>query len=270
MRKFAIIANSIKDPEGIYTEQIKNQLLELGATQVTLGTQIPDDTDAILVLGGDGTMLRAAGDTFGTNIPLLGVNLGTVGYLAEVDMADLKESFSRLINDETTIDDRMMLVGRVDYLQDGASVLAEDHCLNDIVITGCGALCLIRYELYVNGEFLNTYAADGLVISTPTGSTGYNMSAGGPIVEPRASLILVTPICPHTLNSRSIVLSAEDKITVRLCEGQDVSIAVQFDGREPYLVKAGDTINIYKSEQSTKIVKIRKESFLNTLHEKLV
>jgi len=266
MTRFHIIANSGKDPYGTHTAHIASILKELGATEVTTGDSIPQDTDAILVLGGDGTMLRAAGDTFGLGIPLIGVNLGTLGYLAEAEMSNITEDLKLLLTDSPVIEERMMLCGTLK----GENGDIEDHCLNEISVTGCGALCIIRYEIYVNGEFLNSYSADGLVIATPTGSTGYNMSAGGPIVNPKANLIVLTPICPHTLNTRSIVLSAEDEIVVRIANNQESQVALQFDGREPYMMKAGSEISISRSDQVTRIVKLRKENFLKTLHKKLV
>ncbi len=267
MKSFHIVANSIKDPNGVYTAKITAALKAAGADKVTAGGNPPKETEAIIVLGGDGTMLRAAGENFGRNIPLIGVNLGNVGYLTECDMLSIDEDMRKLVSGNYSVENRMMLCGRV-YESDNKA--REDHCLNDISITGCGALCLIRYRLYVNNEFLNSYSADGLVISTPTGSTGYNMSAGGPIAQPRANLIIVTPICPHTLNTRSIVLSADDRIEVKISEGQTVPVAVQFDGRDPYMLKTGDSIQICRSTEVTRIIKLRRESFLNTLHEKLV
>ena len=267
MKRFHIIANSTKDPNGVYTSRINVALKNVGAENVTIGPSVPNDTDAIIVLGGDGTMLRAAGNIFGRNIPLLGVNIGNLGYLTECDMdSDIEPCMRKLIEGDYTVENRMMMCGKI-YKAKRASV--EDHSLNDITITGCGPLCLIRYELYVNNEFLNNYSADGLVISTPTGSTGYNMSAGGPIAQPRANLIIVTPICPHTLNTRSIVLSPDDRVEVRISAGQ-AAVAAQFDGRDPYMLDPGDSIQIFRSTEVTRIIKLRKESFLNTLHEKLV
>lgn len=261
MRKFIINANSIKDPDGKYTHIVKDAITLAGGAVV-------DDVslaEAVIVLGGDGTLLKAAGDYMDFDLPLLGVNLGTLGYLAETDIDNLSESIEQLLNDNFVIEERMMLYGSIEDC-DG---LHEEHALNDVVITGCGPLTLVRYEIWVNGELLNNYAADGLVISTPTGSTGYNMSAGGPIVEPKANLLLVTPICPHTLNTRSIVLSAEDEITVKILDLTRGDVAVAFDGRESYKLKTGMLVRVHKSEQVTKIVKLHKESFLKTLHNKL-
>lgn len=261
MRRFNIIANITKDPDGIYTEQIKNQIIMQGGEI----TEERESADAIIVLGGDGTLLRAAGDTIASKKPLLGVNIGTLGYLAEADMSQIESAIEALINDTYSIDERMMLFG----YGDNAEGHYEDHSLNDVSITGCGALSIIRYELFVNGELLNNYAADGLIISTPTGSTGYNMSAGGPIVDPTAKLLVVTPICPHTLNTRSIVLSADADISVKICDSQRTPVAIQFDGREPHIIGPGDIAHIRKSEQITRIIKLHRESFLNTLHDKL-
>jgi len=260
MRNFFITANSIKDPDGKYTLIVKNAITLAGGAVVSDVSK----AEAIIVLGGDGTLLKAAGDYLSYDIPLLGVNLGTLGYLSEADIETINESVTQLLNDRFVVEKRMMLYGLVNNGQKH-----EDHSLNDVVITGCGPLTLIRYEIWVNGELLNSYAADGLIIATPTGSTGYNMSAGGPIVEPRASLLVVTPICPHTLNTRSIVLSAEDEITVKILESTRDKVAVAFDGREPYLLEGGMTVKIRKSEQITQIVKLHRESFLKTLHKKL-
>jgi len=260
MRKFHIIVNSGKDPEGKYTDILKQKITDMGAETVDI-----DDAEAILVLGGDGTLLKAAGDNFGLDKPILGVNLGTLGYLTEADFDNIEDSLKILINDTYEIDERMMLFGSV-ITDDGKH---EDHSLNDVVITGYGGLALVRYDIYVNGELLSSYAADGLVISTPTGSTGYNMSAGGPILEPGASILVVTPICPHTLNNRSIVLSASDEITVKISDDQRTAVAVQFDGREPYMLGPGMSVSVCKSEHITRIIKLHKESFLKTLHSKL-
>lgn len=260
MKKFHIIANSYKDPNGEYTAVVEKKIRELNAEVTSF-----EEAEAIIVLGGDGTLLQVAGENIGLETPLLGVNIGTLGYLAETDMSEIDVAITRLIEDDYTIDERMMLYGRVES-EDGEVC---DHALNDVAITGCGALCIVRYDLYVNGELLNSYSADGLVISTPTGSTGYNMSAGGPIVDPKANMLVVTPICPHTLNTRSIVLSPEAEIRVQISDSQRTPVAVQFDGRSPYMVGPGKSAYVIRSSEITRTIKLHKESFLNTLHAKL-
>lgn len=136
---------------------------------------IPDDTDCIIVLGGDGTLLQAARDTISwRGIPLIGINLGNIGYLAEVELSDTDEAMRCLLNDECQVEERMMLFGTLSA--GGKSI--EDHALNDVVITRLGNVQIMRYEVYVNGHLLNEFLADGMIVATPTGSTGYNLSAG--------------------------------------------------------------------------------------------
>ena len=178
----------------------------------------------------DGTLLKAAGDLMEQEIPLLGVNLGTLGYLAEVEIGNIETALDKLLRDEYTREARMMLSGGV--FREGRNVV-HDFALNDIVISRCGSLQILHFHIYVNGRFLNGYGADGMIVATPTGSTGYNMSAGGPIVEPGASLLLLTPICPHTLNTRSIVLAPDDEVVIEIPEGREncvQKVEASFDG----------------------------------------
>jgi len=147
----------------------------------------------------------------------------------------------------------------------------EDTALNDVVVTRDGCLRTIRFHVYVNEVLLHKYSADGFIVSTPTGSTGYNLSAGGPIVQPTASIILLTPICPHDLNSSSIVLSPSDRIMIQIVgdEERQVPAAVTFDGVELTPLKPGEEVTIRKSSQVTKIIKLSKESFMHTMRNKM-
>lgn len=175
--------------------------------------EVPADADCMIVLGGDGTVLQAARLTKMLRVPIIGVNLGTLGYMTEVEVPNLEESLERLIAGDYVQESRMMLGGRATFA-DGRR--EEGWALNDIVISRSGPLQIIKFNIYVNGQFLNDYSADGVIVTTPTGSTGYNLSAGGPLVEPGARLIVLTPICPHSLNQRSIVLSPEDVIEIQI------------------------------------------------------
>ena len=192
MDRFYVISNSMKDPEGKIAKEIKAYLNfrgkqciiqerqgkeSLRSYKYTNANLIPDDTECILVVGGDGTLLQAARDMIERNIPLLGVNKGTLGYLAEVDGDNMEEALDRLIDDNVVIEDRMMLEG---CAYSHKKKLLQDFALNDIVIARSGRLQIIDFNIYVNGEFLRSYSADGIIISTPTGSTGYSLSAGGP------------------------------------------------------------------------------------------
>lgn len=280
MKCFCIITNQEKDKERKVTKTIQTYLQQNGkecyipnCTEVWGGNQegsyqIQDNTDCIIVLGGDGTLLQTAREISHKNIPLLGVNLGTLGYLAEVEIANIEEALQQLIKGDYQIEHRMMLNGQI---KRGGSLLQQTNALNDIVITRGGSLQIINYNIYVNGQFLNGYSADGIIVSTPTGSTGYNLSAGGPIVEPNANLMVITPICPHTLNTRSIVLGEHDTVLVEVAENahKEQHIEVNFDGSCMVKLQVKDTIQIVKSMQETSIVKLNQVSFLEVLRRKM-
>ena len=278
MKHFLIYTNHHKDPKRETTYRIKAYLESKGqkCSIVTNpdGTVIEEediskDAFCMIVLGGDGTMLRAACDTKKGSIPLIGVNMGTLGYMTEVEPDHLEEALSKLISGDFEMESRMMLHGSVTK---STGEVYDDRALNDIVISRSGSLKLIKIDLYVNGKLLNAYHADGIIVTTPTGSTGYNLSAGGPIVNPIAKMIMITPICPHTLNARTIVLSPEDQIEIRIPEGREGQVQtldVNFDGSHMVSVKTGDCICIHQSDKTTDIIKISKASFLDVLHKKL-
>lgn len=267
MKQFYIITNQTKDKNLEITEKIKEYIKSKQRQCIVAvdGVEVPQNTDCILVIGGDGTLIRAAREHVRSNIPLLGINMGTLGYLTEAEIIDVEECLDMLMDDKAQIEERMMIKG---VLPSG-----EEHvALNDIVLTRHGALRLIEFRVYVNGELLNTYRADGMIISTPTGSTAYNLSAGGPIVKPTAEMIVVTPICPHSLNNSSIILSAEDEIILQIGEGRDGGIenaSVSFDGETNIEVKTGEQIVISRSENTTKLMKLSKVSFLEILRKKM-
>lgn len=274
MKKFYLITNESKDPAGVFTNKITDMIKRHGGEAVcvknerqALAETKMTGVDCALVLGGDGTLLRAAGNMLDSDIPLLGINLGTLGYLAEVESGSAEEAVEKLLKDEFVREERMMLSGRV-LTGEGE----ERYALNDIVISRCGSLQILNVRIYVNDRFLNDYCADGVIVATPTGSTGYNLSAGGPIVEPSARLLLLTPICPHTLNTRSIVFSPEDEITVEIPEGKDGHeqvVEANFDGSNTITLRTGDRVRIRRSDKTTGIVRLNTESFLTVLHKKM-
>lgn len=289
MDRFYVITNSGKDHELETTRQICEYLRARGKTctiqeyqpeneasngdeegyRYTDPARIPEGTECILVLGGDGTLIQAARDTVNRKIPLLGVNLGTLGFLAEIEKTNVNEALDSLILDNYTIEPRMMLEGTV--CRRGVPRV-HNLALNDIVVNRAGALRVIDYEIIVNGQPLNTYTADGMIIATPTGSTGYSLSAGGPIISPVASMIVATPICPHTLAARSIVLSGSDHVRIRIGAGrrhdQEKAYAT-FDGEVCVPMQTGDYVDIRKSDKTTDILKISRMSFLEVLRNKM-
>lgn len=284
MDKFYIVTNEMKDSGLEITKKMQQYLMEQGKECIiqeqepkqtdsvykyTNAHLIPEDVDCVLVLGGDGTLLQASRDLIECGIPLMGVNLGTLGYLAEIDGQNIKPALDRLILDDYVLEKRMMLDG---FAMRGDKQLLHDIALNDIVIGRDGRLRIIDFNIYVNGEFLNSYSADGIIISTPTGSTGYSLSAGGPIISPEASLILLTPIAPHTLNTRSIVLPDDARIMIEIGEGHvgnRKGVVATFDGDTFVSLRRGDQVVISKAEKATRLVKVNNISFLEVLRKKM-
>ncbi|MDD3413540.1 MAG: NAD(+)/NADH kinase [Lachnospiraceae bacterium] len=279
MNSFYIITNSIKDQDLSVTNKVKEYLCSHGkqcfvhATNsnstgsYTREEHVPDHVECVIVLGGDGTLIQAARDMVNRDIPFLGINLGTLGFLADVEKDTLLDSLDRLMEGKYEIEERMMLKGRVTT----QSKKTEAIALNDIVINRYGSLRIMEYNIYVNGKYLNTYRADGIIVSTPTGSTGYSLSAGGPIIEPKARMMVITPICPHTLNTRSVVLSDDDVICIETRESgqrKDDMAEVTFDGTANVRLVPSDFVEISKSEKTTKIMRINEESFLTVLSKK--
>ena len=282
MDHFYLIANTTKDP-GLRTARVIQNYIEKNGKVCKLREQeglgdgspytnehwVPDDTECILVLGGDGTLIQAARDLVHKRIPIYGINMGTLGYLTEVDHTSYTGALDRIMAGDYFVEERMMLKG---CLLGPEGLICSDRALNDIVITRKGSVKVVRFNIYVNGEFLNRYTADGILISTPTGSTAYNLSAGGPLAEPNASIMIMTPISPHTLNNRSIVLPADARIAVeaagRAGEESGECIA-SFDGAEGGILRPGVRLEVNRSSYTTRILRTSKVSFLEILRKKL-
>lgn len=273
MKTFYIITNKIKDKDMEVTRRIQDYILESGnqcvlAEQdcegVILPESVPEEVDYAIVLGGDGSIIQAARGLLGLDVPMLGVNMGTLGYLAEVEVSELDESLKALVEGRFFVEDRMMLRGEMN--QD-----ISDAALNDIVVSREGTMRISHFKIFVNGELLNNYQADGVIISTPTGSTGYNLSAGGPIVEPTAGMLVITPICSHALNASSVVLSVDDCVELEVGEGRYgmEHSALFFDGRRMASMVTGDRVKICRAAEKTRLIKLNRESFLKTLREKM-
>lgn len=284
MDNFYVITNHQKDPEGRTAEMICQYLKERGKKcyirqsdepqsagqyKYTDARKIPAEAECVLVIGGDGTLLQAARDLVERSLPLLGINMGTLGYLAEIEHTNIRPALDKLIADDYLVEPRMMLHG---IAQRRGRRLLSDIALNDIVIKRNGRLRVLDFHIYVDGVFLTSYAADGVILSTPTGSTGYNLSVGGPIVAPQASLILLSAIAPHTLNARPIVLPDDVEIAIKISarHNSDLDGAdAVFDGDTSVRLKSGDQIVITKSEQKVRMIKTKNTSFLEILREKM-
>ena len=264
MKNFCIITNPCKDKDFRLTNQMKSFIELKGGSccVVEEGEEFPDTVEGALVLGGDGTLIRAAGVASFKEIPLIGVNLGHLGYLCELEEGNVYSAIEEMMRDNYIVEERMMLCG---------TDIAHT-ALNDIVISRKGVLQLVELIVSVNGLYLNAFRADEIIVATPTGSTGYSMSAGGPIIDPKARMILITPINAHDLNSKSIIIDAEDEVTIELRSRQslkDEKVDVNVDGEFALELSAGDSITIQASEQKTKIMKLSKISFLEILRRKM-
>ena len=280
MQSFGIFANEYKDRNLEVSRKIATYIRSKGAkAQILKKGDSFDGVEVVLVLGGDGTMIRTATMLGKENIPLVGVNLGTLGYLCELEEDTVFPAIDCLLSDDYLLETRMMLTGAQvsskDESWDSTDWMKEsdaDSALNDVVLHRSNEMCVLSFHVYVNGMFLATYRADGIILSTPTGSTGYNMSAGGPIVDPKASIILLTPINAHNLNSKSIVLTADDVIEIEVGtsrEEQDEKAIVSFDGDIAMVLKVNDRIRIAKADKETYICKVQNESFLEILRRKM-
>lgn len=272
MERFFVVTNEGKDKDGQVTGRVKALLEARGKSCILCedawkdmtADSIPKDIDCAIVIGGDGTLIGVA-RLLKKEIPIMGINMGTLGYLTEIEVDRIEESLDQILSGHYMLEDRMMLDGIFD---DGG----ENVALNDIVLSRKGNLRIIHFNVYVNGTLLNSYEADGIVISTPTGSTAYNLSAGGPIVEPTASLIVITPICSHALNTSSIVLSAEDEIRIEIGEGRhgrSEEVYISFDGTDTRESVTGQTVTIRRSAMITKLMKLSKVGFLEILRRKM-
>lgn len=286
MKNFLLITNPTKDPEMFYTKKIRNHILRRGGTCQCVESREdifagPDGRlsnldpmpDCVMSLGGDGTFVRAAGDLAAAEmyLPMIGVNMGTLGYLCEVEESYAIPAVDRIMDDDVIIEKRLKLFGEI---MRGDETVPIHTAVNDIVIYRSGLAQIIKFNLYVNGKFLCSYSADGMVISTPTGSSAYNLSAGGPIVEPNARMILMTAVSPQGLIFKSIVIGSEDEIMVEVLKrnsrsaGEEVNVT--FDGDHMTPLYPGDILTVRRSREDLVIMQLNEQSFIERLHKKMV
>lgn len=223
-----------------------------------------NNADIAFIIGGDGTLLQAAPNCAKHGIPALGINLGKVGFLTEVEPDDMQTAFDSVLNGSYIIEKRMLINMQIN---DGSE---NFQALNDIVVSKPEDAKLIGVELYTDSELVNHYAADGLIIATPTGSTGYSISAGGPVVDPRMDLYVATPICAHMLSVRSAVLPADKDIIIKLSpDYPNNSAIVSADGEKKAVITEKDEVRITRSPYEFELIRIGTSSFYNTLISKL-
>ncbi len=248
----------------VYIEGNKGK--EIGREELNCPTEkFLKNVDLIISLGGDGTLLRAARLVAAEDIPIFGVNLGGLGFLTQIGIDDLEKSLEKLYQGRYFLDERMMLNCTVKRKEEE---IKKFTALNDVVI-GKGAFArIISLATYVNNDYVITYSADGLVVSTSTGSTAYSLSAGGPIVNPNINSIILTPICPHTLSARPLIVGENDQVKIKL-ESSEEKVMVTIDGQEGFVLKSKDEVIIKKSDHKAQLITFKEKSFYAILREKL-
>lgn len=274
MKNFFLVLNDSKKGVVEYADKIEKIIKEKGANSArTIGyldkENMPSEIDCIISLGGDGTIMRVARDiaTSKIQIPILGINMGNLGYLTSLST---KDSIEKLIDDlllgKYSIEKRTALYG---YAIKNGIATKKYIAINELVVTRILSGKPIQCKVTVNDEYFNTYNSDGIIISTPTGSTAYNLSAGGPLVEPTAKVFVITPICPHTLNLRSIILSSESLIEIEIIGLRNFEQAAVFDGDDSISLSAGDKVIIRESKSKIHFVKLNDTSFMENLRNKM-
>lgn len=234
------------------------QAIQIGG--IPLSKISPESIDFIVSLGGDGTILRLIHRHPTLSAPLLGINLGNLGFMADIPINDIYPSLEELLRGQYTIQNRMMMEGQ----------LGTSHCLavNEMVIHRAQNHTLIDLAIYVDGTYLNTFAADGIIIATPNGSTAYSLAAGGPILTPELEAFVLTPISPHTISNRPIVLMPKHEIQVKYLSGFR-PVEVSYDGISTFQMRVNDTFSVQRSNKKFRLVNLSRHDYFSTLREKL-
>ncbi len=278
--RIGIISNPAKDRNHATALQAAREIVHAGGTAVmgvehraaalsacpelTFGSF--DGCSAILCLGGDGTFLSAVQSHYFSDIPLIGVNLGSLGFLAEIQPADLAPSIHAILDGRTRIEPRMML--SVTTLASNGLEKSSHMALNDAVVSRGGISRILTVDLYLDGRHVETVPGDGLIVSSPTGSTGYSLSAGGPIIRPDLELMLVTPICPHTLHNRSYITSSDSDVEIVIGD-YPYNPVLTVDGRAETLLEPGDRVHVRRAEKPLRLLRLGAPDFFGTLPGKI-
>ena len=284
-KRVGVVANPTKPESGEGFKRVVKKLLEKGVKVYTdeescrlVGSDwcgeevkvidrllLPDKVDVILVLGGDGTFLTVAKLIDKRPVPLLGINFGTLGFLTEISIEEIDECIERLLGGEFVVENRPVLRVKVVRRNGHVSIY---RCVNEVAIKRDTLARIIEVEVKADGEYVTTFRGDGVIVATPTGSTAYSLSAGGPIIYPTLNAMLLTPICPHTLTLRPLVLKGEICLTASL-KTESENVMVVFDGQEGIELRLGDLIEITRSPYDLLILRDPRKSYYQTLREKL-
>lgn len=279
-KKIGFVANIEKDPTLQETKKMVDFVLKKGCEVyvsenfsdvhpdiiATSSSEMYKSVDFVVVIGGDGTILRVARSAAIFDTPILGINFGTLGYLADVEKINAIDAIEKVLNGDFTIENRMMLEP---YVERGCVSHEINLALNEVCITNSVCSRMIKLSVEVNGEYFDTFRADGIIVSTPTGSTAYNLSAGGPILSPHTELMTITHICPHTLYARPFVIDGNDVVRIRVQSNYN-NVQMSCDGQSTVQMKNDDVIIVKKSRYVTRIIKTTNMNFYDILRRKMV
>ncbi len=279
-KKIGFVTNIDKDPTLLETKKMIDFVIKKGCTVyipetfgnvhpkavTTSSSEMYKTVDFVVVIGGDGTILRVARSAAIFDTPILGINFGTLGYLADVEKINAIEAIEKVLNGNFTIENRMMLEP---YIERGCMSHEINLALNEVCVTNSVCSRMIKLSVEVNGEYFNTFRADGIIVSTPTGSTAYNLSAGGPILSPQTELMAITHICPHALYARPFVIDGNDVVRISVQSNYN-NIQMSCDGQNTVQMKNDDVIVVKKSRYITRIIKTTNMNFYDILRRKMV
>lgn len=280
MKNIGVITNRDKDIGLTYTNNLIESIKKYGG-QAILPTpnsmngmdgidseveEICDKCDLIICLGGDGTFLKTARIAYLYELPILGVNLGSLGFLTDIEKGEIDKAVESIFSNNYKIEERMMISSKI---YKNGKLFAQDVAINDVVISRAGIPRILNLSTFIDDNFLDMFPGDGIVVSTPTGSTAYSLSAGGPIAEPTSKLIIVTPICPHIIYSRSFISGDERRIKICVSDGYEHTAIVTVDGQKLYEITGGDYIEIEKTSSTVKMLKIHSKNFFTILRNKI-
>ena len=279
-KKIGFVTNIEKDPTLQETKKMVDFVLKKGCEVyvsenfsdvhpdviATSSSEMYKSVDFVVVIGGDGTILRVARSAAIFDTPILGINFGTLGYLADVEKINAIDAIEKVLNGDFTIENRMMLEP---YVERGCVSHEINLALNEVCITNSVCSRMIKLSVEVNGEYFDTFRADGIIVSTPTGSTAYNLSAGGPILSPHTELMTITHICPHTLYARPFVIDGNDVVRIRVQSNYN-NVQMSCDGQSTVQMKNDDVIIVKKSRYVTRIIKTTNMNFCDILRRKMV
>ncbi len=254
----------ITNGASVYVEEQFKEVLAYEGINFANAEQCLEDTNFVISIGGDGTFLKACAAAVTKDIPIFGINLGHTGFLAEIEIDEL-EMVSRIFTKQYQTEHRMMLHASV--VRDGR-IIKEGLALNDVVFHRGMVDRLLLTDILSNGEFITSFRGDGLIVTTPTGSSGYSLSAGGPIIDPKSDCIVAVPICPHSLTARSIVFGKDSSLTVAPVVEQGRKVYLSVDGVASFEMERGDTVLIKRAEKEARIAKFKYENFFKVMKNK--